>query len=428
VIGFSLTSGIMFSHRQIRMVLTGTNLFVRLSPQVRRYASGATASPTVLQEVGKLQKPLNSTDTSVSYKTGQLFLHKQFGYRGVILAPWKTRVFEASTAPTKNVEDPDNGPIDILCGDVDQPIHEERDPELLYNVLVDSTDASHVRANIDGVSFLGRDADKDLVIFTMPGVDVVHSEDVVPYRLAINDAIVPDANGQFPAESSIQDALTYHYQLQIPPIQHELFRKFFQPDYGRESITQPFHVATLNYRSWQKKNKKWLKPEAAFRAENHDCGIKVTVIPFFMGYHKEPRGGEGGGGRGLHHHQRGEEERERRSSIAGEDNEAVPTDRRYWWRYILRVENVGQKALYIKSRSWNLSTKNGTFDKKSEPGLEGRHTVISPWNPCAQITCYCSLEASSGSIWGNLHVIDEEGKPYQCLIPHFILNAPKQRR
>jgi len=412
----------MFSHRQIRMLLNGTNLLVRLSPQVCRYASGATASPTVLQEVGKLQKPLNPTDTSVSYKTGQLFLHKQFGYRGVILTPWKTKVFEASIAPTKNVKDPDNGTIDILCGDYNQPIHEERDPELLYNVLVDSTDASHVRANIDGVSFLGRDADKDLVIFTMPGVDLVHSEDVVPYRLAINDTIAPDANGQFPAESTIQDTLTYHYQLQIPPIQHELFRKFFQLDYSRESITQPFHVATLNYRSWQKKNKRWLKPEAAFRAENHACGIKVTVIPFYMGYHQEPRGGGG------LHHQRGKEEGEQRSDLIGEGNEAVPTDRRYWWRYILRVENVEEKALYIRSRSWNLSTKNGTFDKKSEPGLEGRHTVLSPWNPCSQITCYCSLETSSGSIWGHLDVIDEEGKSYECLIPHFTLNAQKQRR
>ena len=61
--------------------------------------------------------------------------------------------------------------------------HIKQPAELFYNVLVDSTDSSYVRAALDGVSFLARDSASDLVIFTMPGVDLVHNDDVVPYRI-----------------------------------------------------------------------------------------------------------------------------------------------------------------------------------------------------------------------------------------------------
>merc|ERR1712212_1361495 len=84
-------------------------------------------------------------NTSVSYKTGQLFLHKKLGYRGVILVPWKTKVLENNVSPTLPVRDGEET-MDILCGDVDEPNHVSCPAELLYNVLVDSTDASYVRS------------------------------------------------------------------------------------------------------------------------------------------------------------------------------------------------------------------------------------------------------------------------------------------
>ena len=32
------------------------------------------------------------------YDTGQLFLHRVFGYRGVILFPWQARLYDRDTA------------------------------------------------------------------------------------------------------------------------------------------------------------------------------------------------------------------------------------------------------------------------------------------------------------------------------------------
>jgi len=371
-------------------------LLQTLSPATLRLRKRCISNSTILHEVGKLQKPLDPQDTTVGYKTGQLFLHKQFGYRGVILLPWRTKIFENNVSPTLPVTDGDQT-LDVICGNIDEPNYELRDPELFYNVLVDSTDSSYVRASLDGVSFLSRDSSHDLVIFTMPGVDLVHNEDIVPYRETSED------EEGFPPNATFTDVLLHRISQDVlkPPITHEFFNQFFKPSMTRKTLAEPAHSRTKAFNIWRKRNTRWLKPVTAFRAENQECGIRVTVIPFYMGSH------DGG--------------------IAGNDMQEEETGR-FWWRYILRVENLSSKSLMLRSRTWSLSTKKGTFDKKSEVGLEGRHVVLSPWNPCTQITCYCSLQADTGSIWGHLHFVDGEGKSYECLIPHFILQSDKKRK
>ena len=41
--------------------------------------------------VGKLQPP---REDGADYETGQTFLHRLFGYRGVVLFPWMARVYD----------------------------------------------------------------------------------------------------------------------------------------------------------------------------------------------------------------------------------------------------------------------------------------------------------------------------------------------
>lgn len=44
--------------------------------------------------MGKLSLPLKNQE---KYETGQLFLHRVFGYRGVILFPWRAKVYDRNT-------------------------------------------------------------------------------------------------------------------------------------------------------------------------------------------------------------------------------------------------------------------------------------------------------------------------------------------
>ena len=50
-----------------------------------------------LAEVGKLE-PLK---VEGNYDTGQMFLHRLFGYRGVILFPWSAKVYDRDVSSKK---------------------------------------------------------------------------------------------------------------------------------------------------------------------------------------------------------------------------------------------------------------------------------------------------------------------------------------
>ena len=56
---------------------------------IKRLHSGAIRN-TKLAEVGKLE-PVRIEG---NYDTGQMFLHRLFGYRGVVLFPWHARVYD----------------------------------------------------------------------------------------------------------------------------------------------------------------------------------------------------------------------------------------------------------------------------------------------------------------------------------------------
>lgn len=51
-----------------------------------------------LAEVGKLETP----KLQGKYDTGQLILHRVFGYRGVILFPWLARVYDRDISNKKD--------------------------------------------------------------------------------------------------------------------------------------------------------------------------------------------------------------------------------------------------------------------------------------------------------------------------------------
>uniref|UniRef100_A0A6P4EAZ5 Uncharacterized protein LOC108039753 n=1 Tax=Drosophila rhopaloa TaxID=1041015 RepID=A0A6P4EAZ5_DRORH len=61
----------------------------RVDILLRRGIKKQAVYPTKLAEVGRL---IEARDDR--YETGQLFLHRIFGYRGVILFPWTARVYD----------------------------------------------------------------------------------------------------------------------------------------------------------------------------------------------------------------------------------------------------------------------------------------------------------------------------------------------
>ena len=175
------------------------------------------------------------------YETGQLFLHRVFGYRGVTLFPWSASVFDRDA--------PGSGAVPRRPEDGFTQVHREVKgrAHTYYQVLIDVRDCQHVRTQTEAVTFLGNQ-ENSRALFAIPGLDYVAHEDILPYTSGDRQ-----------------------------PIQHELFDKFLMFDPERD----PPLSARETLRAWQEKNHPWLELSDVYKETTEN--IRVTVIPFYMG-------------------------------------------------------------------------------------------------------------------------------------------------
>ncbi|XP_005102673.1 polymerase delta-interacting protein 2 [Aplysia californica] len=193
---------------------------------------------TSLAEVGVLEPP---REHGKPYDTGQLFLHKIFGYRGIVLFPWLAHVYDRDTSSKTDESRSFDDQTSAVGKEVKGRHH------MYYQVLIDARDCPHIRAQTEAVTFLGNQ-DNSRALYAIPGLDYVAHEDVLPYNS-------PDPG----------------------PIQHELFDKFLV----NEPENNPPFIARETLRAWQEKNHPWLQLSDVHRETTE--GIRVTVIPFYMG-------------------------------------------------------------------------------------------------------------------------------------------------
>jgi len=201
---------------------------------------------TRLAEVGKLEIPKNEGN----YEVGQIFLHRVFGYRGVILFPWLAKVYDRDLATNKtrdsiaksgNLEPEEPTPFSHISSEVKSKTHN------YYQVLIDSRDCPFIRAQTEAVTFLGNQ-DNSRSLYAIPGLDYVAHEDIIPYSSTEKN-----------------------------PLNHELFDKFLQYSADKE----PPFIARDTLKAWQEKNHPWLELSDVHKETTEN--IRVTVIPFYMG-------------------------------------------------------------------------------------------------------------------------------------------------
>ncbi|KAL3271278.1 hypothetical protein HHI36_021768 [Cryptolaemus montrouzieri] len=188
-----------------------------------------------LAEVGKLESP----KLGGKYDTGQLILHRIFGYRGVILFPWLARVYDRDVPQHREETEDDINPG--VGKEVRGKTH------TFYQVLIDQRDCPYIRAQTEAVTFLGNQ-ESSRSLYAIPGLDYVAHEDIIPYT-----------------------------SVEKNPLQHELFDKFLEYDKHRD----PPFVPQETLRAWQKKNHPWLELSDVHKETTEN--IRVTVIPFYMG-------------------------------------------------------------------------------------------------------------------------------------------------
>lgn len=292
-----------------------------------------------LAEVGKLETP----KLQGKYDTGQLILHRVFGYRGVILFPWVARVYDRDI-PNKRDEST-GGNFNSVEKEVKGRTH------TFYQVLIDQRDCPYIRAQTEAVTFLGNQ-ESSRSLYAIPGLDYVAHEDVLPYTTNEKTAL-----------------------------QHELFDKFlmYKPD------QDPCFVAQETLKAWQKKNHPWLELSDVHKETTEN--IRVTVIPFYMG-------------------------------CRGSQTAAV-----HWWRYCIRLENLGDLSVQLRERHWRIFSLSGTLETVRGRGVVGQEPILSKLLPAFQYSSHVSLQAASGHMWGTFRMEREDGYAFDCRIPPFSLES-----
>jgi len=320
-----------------------------LSATSRSLIRTCRRSTARLSEVGVLETP----KAEGSYLTGQLFLHRVFGYRGIILFPWQARVYDRdSPAPVKSSDVPPEKVMeDLSTFAVSKDGSHATNTSMYYQVLIDSRDCPYVRAQTESVSFLGNQ-DNSRSLYVIPGLDYVSHADILPYNTN-----------------------------QKSPIMHELFDRFLAYDPDK----QPCFKSRDTLQAWQDKNHPWLELSDVHRETTEE--IRVTVIPFYMG---------------------------------SRDSQGQDV---FWWRYCIRLENMGDLAVQLRERHWRIFALNGTLETVRGRGVIGREPVLSKWQPAFQYSSHVSLQSPSGHMWGTFKMEREDGYTFDCRIPPFSLES-----
>merc|ERR1712066_107914 len=89
----------------------------------------------------------------------------------------------------------------------------------------------------------------------------------------------------------------------------------------QEGEDPPF-AAQDTLRAWQEKNHPWLELSDVHKETTEN--IRVTVIPFYMGFRENQQNNV------------------------------------YWWRYCIRLENLGDSTVQLRERNWRIFSLSGT--------------------------------------------------------------------
>ncbi|XP_014216756.1 polymerase delta-interacting protein 2 [Copidosoma floridanum] len=166
-----------------------------------------------------------------------------------------------------------------------------------------------------------------------------------------------------------------------PALQHELFDKFL----SYHSDKDPPFVPQQTLKAWQKKNHPWLELSDVHKETTEN--IRVTVIPFYMGCR------------------------------------VSQTTSVYWWRYCIRLENMGDLSVQLRERHWRIFSLSGTLETVRGRGVVGQEPVLSRSLPAFQYSSHVSLQAPSGHMWGTFRMEREDGYAFDCRIPPFSLES-----
>lgn len=96
----------------------------------------------------------------------------------------------------------------------------------------------------------------------------------------------------------------------------------------------------------------------------------------------------------------------------------------YWFfSYTVRISNVGDGTVRLRSRHWVITDANGHVEHVRGPGVVGEQPTLRP-GQMFEYTSACPLPTSLGSMHGTYQMERENGEPFDAEIAPFSLADP----
>ena len=109
-----------------------------------------------------------------------------------------------------------------------------------------------------------------------------------------------------------------------------------------------------------------------------------------------------------------------RVAVSYLSEQSDPSGNRWFWSYHVRIENGGEVAVQLLSRSWVIVDERGTVHEVVGEGVVGEMPLIAPGASFDYVSC-CPLDTPSGAMSGAYRMVDEDGSAFDVEIPRFQL-------
>ena len=109
-----------------------------------------------------------------------------------------------------------------------------------------------------------------------------------------------------------------------------------------------------------------------------------------------------------------------RVAVSYLSEQSDPSGNRWFWSYHVRIENGGELAVQLLSRSWTIVDERGTVHEVVGEGVVGEMPLIAPGASFDYVSG-CALVTPSGSMSGTYRMVDEDGSAFDVEIPRFQL-------
>lgn len=212
--------------RLVTDVVSPLTLLNQVSSGIYRFRSSNPA--TTNKEIGRFVAPIT---TDALYDPGQLFIHKAFAYKGVVVCAFKCRFQEKKSSTS------------------DRSVSQGR----YYQVLIDKGDWSHMGFPVDLTSYLMDGTTRGEKLLTLiNGMDCVAHSDILPFTAVERE-----------------------------PLDHDLFHRIFDVTEAEDGKEVKITMKTNLFENYMASQRSWLAPRDVYREVTEN--IEVTVTTFYLG-------------------------------------------------------------------------------------------------------------------------------------------------